>query len=78
MAEFRLFRTGGNSDQGDYDLRFDDDVKESWQDVSRQEADEKAQEYIGEEVMSFGPPEARQAFKQVPIHIPFTDETVQS
>ena len=59
----------------DYELRFDGDVEQSWSDVGRQEANDLAQSYIGEEILGFGPPEAREVFKQIPIHLPFIDES---
>lgn len=78
MSKFKLHRTAGNNESGDYELRFGDETKESWSDVTREEANENAEAYISEEVMGFGPPEARAAFKQVPIHIPFSGEIDQS
>ena len=78
MSEFKLVRTAGDSDSGDYELRFGEEAKESWESVSRKDAKENAETYIGEEVMGFGPPEARAAFKQVQINIPFSDETNHS
>ena len=75
MTEFTLHRIAGDSDTGDYELRFDDETEQSWIDVTRVEANELAKQYIGVEIMGFGPPKARVVFKQIQVHIPFHDDT---
>ena len=82
MSEFRLFRTRGTSELGDYELRFGEneewEVEKHWSDVSYESVKGQSKSYIVEDVMDLESAKARAAFRQMPIHISFTDESVGS
>ena len=71
MSEIILRKMG----EEEYQLELLGEVEESWSDVDKSEAIENAKEYIGDEVMSFGPPKARAIFKNLNLKIAYRDDT---